>query len=164
MVKARLARPSDEDAFVRGAMGNALETEGLRLDGAVVRSAVRKLLADPGRGLCFVAEGGGAAIATAYVTFEWSDWHDAWYWWIQSLYVLPGRRGQGVYTALYRFIQEEARRRGGVRSIRLYVERGNEKGLRAYRGHGMAEAPYLVFEQALGPVSPPQAPSHQAPL
>jgi len=147
MVTVRLSRPDDEDAFVRGTLGNAWETERLRLDEAVVRRAVRKLLADPSKGLCVVAEDAGAAIGTAYVTFEWSDWHDAWYWWIQSLYVVPERRGQGVYTATYRFIQEEARRRGGVRSIRLYVEKANENGLRAYRGHGMTETPYLVFEQ-----------------
>jgi ribosomal protein S18 acetylase RimI-like enzyme len=166
MVTVRLARPSDEDAFVRGTMGNAWETEQLRLDEAVVRRGVRKLLADSSKGLCFVAEDsvepaglgalGGrkaanrpAAIATTYVTFEWSDWHDAWYWWIQSLFVAPDRRGQGIYTAMYRFIQQEARRRGGVRSIRLYVEKENETGLRAYRGHGMEELPYLVFEQKL---------------
>jgi ribosomal protein S18 acetylase RimI-like enzyme len=149
MVTVRLARPTDEDAFVRGTMGNAWETEALRLDEAVVRRAVRKMLADPAKGLCFVAEDKGAAIATTYVTFEWSDWHDAWYWWIQSLFVAPDRRGQGVYSAMYRFIQAEARRRGGVRSIRLYVEKENEKGLRAYRGHGMEELPYLVFEQKL---------------
>ena len=149
MVMVRLARPTDEDAFVRGALGNAWETEQLRLDEAVVRSGVRKLLADPAKGLGLVAEDQGAAIGTTYVTVEWSEWHDAWYWWIQSLYVAPDRRGQGVYTTMYRFIQAEARRRGGVRSIRLYVEKENEKGLRAYRGHGMKETPYLVFEQVL---------------
>jgi GNAT superfamily N-acetyltransferase len=148
-VTVRLARPSDEDAFVRGTMGNAWETEQLRLDETVVRRGVRKMLADPVKGLCFAAEEDGAVVGTTYVTFEWSDWHDAWYWWIQSLFVAPDRRGQGVYSAMYAFIQDEARRRGDVRSIRLYVEKANEKGLRAYRGHGMEELPYLVFEQKL---------------
>jgi ribosomal protein S18 acetylase RimI-like enzyme len=168
MVTVRPALPSDEDAFVRGALGNAWESERLRLDEAVVRRAVRKMLADPAKGLGFVAEdsvepeGLGAlsgrtaahprqAVGTTYVTSEWSDWHDAWYWWIQSLYVVPPARGQGVYTAMYRFLLEQARQAGDVRSVRLYVERDNEAALRAYRGHGMAELPYLVFEQALGP-------------
>ena len=145
----RLATPADVDACVRGDLGNAWETEQVRLDEATVRRAWTTLLADPSKGLCFVAVEGGKAVGTTYVTFEWSTWHDAWYWWIQSLYVAPERRGQGVYSAMYRFIQDEARRRGGVRSIRLYVEKENEKGLRAYRGHGMKETPYLVFEQVL---------------
>lgn len=147
MVTVRVAGPHDAAAFVRGTMGNAWETESLRLDEATVRRGVAKLLADPAKGLCIVAEDRGTAVGTMYVTFEWSDWHDAWYWWIQSLYVDPGHRGTGVYTAMYRFLQGEARRRGGVRSIRLYVEKANENGLRAYRGHGMEELPYLVFEQ-----------------
>ena len=149
MADVRVAGPQDLEAFVRGTLGNAWETESLRLDEATVRRGVAKLLADPAKGLCVVAEDGGEAVGTMYVTFEWSDWHDAWYWWIQSLYVVLSSRGQGVYSAMYRFLQDEARRRGGVRSIRLYVERSNENGLRAYRGHGMEELPYLVFEQRL---------------
>ena len=149
MASVRPATPADLEAFVRGTLGNAFETEGLRLDEATVRRGVAKLLADPARGLCLAAVEGGAVVGTGYVTFEWSDWHDAWYWWIQSLYVVPERRGQGVYSAMWAWLQGEARRRGGVRSIRLYVERGNELGLRAYRGHGMEELPYLVFEKSL---------------
>lgn len=144
---ARWATPADEDAFVRGALGNAWETEALRLDEATVRRAVRRLLADPARGLGVVAEDRavGEAVGTLYLTAEWSDWHDAWYWWVQSLYVAPAHRGRGAYSAMYRFLRAEAARRGDVREVRLYVERGNEAGLRAYRGHGMRELPYLVF-------------------
>ena len=148
-VTCRAARAGDLDALVRATLGNAFETEALRLDPAVVRPAVQALLADPRKGLAFVAEDGGAVVGSLYVTFEWSDWHGAWYWWIQSLYVVPGRRGEGVYTALYRFVQGQARAAGDVRSIRLYVEKANEAGLRAYRGHGMKEAPYVVFEQTI---------------
>lgn len=148
-MKCRQAKANDLDALVRSTQGNAWETEQLRLEEAPVRRAVKKLLADPVRGRAFVVEDKGAVIASLYVTYEWSDWHDAWYWWIQSLFVVPGRRGQGVYTALYRFVQDEARKAGNVRSIRLYVEKANETGLRAYRAHGMKEAPYIVFEQSL---------------
>lgn len=148
-VTVRVARPGDEAALVRSTMGNAWETEGLKLDETLVRRATTKLLADPSKGLALVAEEGGKVVASLYVTFEWSDWHDAWYWWIQSLYVVPEQRGQGIYTTLYKAVQDEARKRGDVRSIRLYVERHNEVGLRAYRGHGMTETPYLVFEQTL---------------
>ena len=148
-VTIRAAQPGDEAALVRSTMGNAWETEGLRLDESLVKRAVAKLLADPAKGLAFVAEDGGKVVASLYVTFEWSDWHDAWYWWIQSLYVAPTHRGQGIYTQLYKAVQEGGRTRGDVRSIRLYVEKHNEVGLRAYRGHGMKESPYLVFEDLL---------------
>jgi ribosomal protein S18 acetylase RimI-like enzyme len=62
------------------------------------------------------------------------------------VYVVPERRGTGVYSAMYRHLQAEAKRAGEVRAVRLYVETSNGDALRAYRGHGMKEAPYGVYE------------------
>lgn len=146
MPTVRDARPTDEDTLLRSTLGNAFESEGLRLDEAVARRGVRALLADPRKGRAFVAEDDGRAVGSLYVTYEWSDWHAQWYWWIQSVYVVPERRGTGVYSALYRHLQAEARKAGDVRAVRLYVETHNEAALRAYRGHAMQEAPYRVFE------------------
>ncbi len=145
-VAVRPARRDDAQTLARNAMAMAFESEGLRLAGDVVLRGTRDLLADPGKGRVFVAESGGEVVGSTYVTAEWSDWHAAWYWWIQSVYVSPGHRGKHVYTALYRAIQEAARATGDVRSVRLYVESHNEAALRAYRGHGMVETPYKVFE------------------
>ena len=148
-VTVRAARASDIEALCRSTLGNAFESEGLRLDEAAVRRGVGLLLADPAKGRAFVAEAGGEVAGSLYVTFEWSDWHAQWYWWIQSLFVVPGRRGTGVYSALYRHLLDQASLAGDVRAIRLYVEGHNETALRAYRGHGMAETAYRVFEQVL---------------
>lgn len=150
-VRVRPAQPADLDALVVSTLGNALESEGIRLDEATARRGVEQLLRDPHKGRVFVAEAAGEVVASTYVTFEWSDWHAAWYWWIQSVYVRPQRRGQHVYTALYRAIQDAARQEGDVRAVRLYVEAHNEPALRAYRGHGMKQAPYEVFEWVVGP-------------
>ena len=149
-VTVRAARPSDVDALVISTLGNAWESERVKLDPAKVRPAVAALLADPAKGRAFVAEDGGKVVGSLYFNAEWSDWHGAWYWWLQSVFVVPERRSQGVYTALYNAVQEAARRQGDVRSIRLYVERHNEAALRAYRGHGMKETEYLVFEHVVG--------------
>jgi GNAT superfamily N-acetyltransferase len=146
----RAARPTDLDALVVSTLGNAFESEGIRLDESTARRGVGALLKDPAKGKVFVAEADGKVIASTYVTFEWSDWHDAWYWWIQSVYVQPAWRGKHVYTALYRAIQQAARKEGDVRAVRLYVEAHNEAALRAYRGHGMKKAPYEVFEWVVG--------------
>ncbi|MEA3202431.1 MAG: hypothetical protein QOI63_97 [Thermoplasmata archaeon] len=151
MVTVRAALPGDLDALVRSTLGNALESEGVRLDEATARRGVQALLADPHKGRVFVAEADGAVVASTYVTFEWSDWHAAWYWWIQSVYVAPAWRGRHVYPALDRAIQEAARAAGDVRAVRLYVESHNAPALRAYRGHGMKQAPYDVFEWVVSP-------------
>jgi ribosomal protein S18 acetylase RimI-like enzyme len=151
MVTVRAARASDADALLASTLGNALESEGIRLDAATARRGVQALLADPAKGHAFVAEAEGRIVASTYVTFEWSDWHAAWYWWIQSVYVQPAWRGRHVYTALYRAVQDAARAAGNVRAVRLYVESHNAPALRAYRGHGMEQAPYEVFEWVVGP-------------
>jgi GNAT superfamily N-acetyltransferase len=151
MVTVRAARPTDLDGLVQSTLGNALESEGIRLDPDVARRGVALLLQDPHKGKVFVAEHAGRLVASTYVTFEWSDWHAAWYWWIQSVYVQPDWRGKHVYTALYRAIQQAAREAHDVRAVRLYVEAHNEPALRAYRGHGMKPAPYEVFEWVVAP-------------
>lgn len=150
----RAARPSDIDALVASTLGNALESEGIRLDRRIATRGVRAILKDPHKGRFFVAECGGKVVGSTYVTFEWSDWHAAWYWWIQSAFVAKAARGQGVWTALYEAVRVAASLAkkadmGPVRSIRLYVESHNELGLRAYRGHGMKHCDYEVFEQAV---------------
>jgi GNAT superfamily N-acetyltransferase len=146
----RAGRASDLDALVRSTLGNAFDSEGIHLDEATVRRGVTALLDDPHKGRLFVAEDGiGKVVGSTYVTFEWSDWHAAWYWWIQSAFVAPERRGTGVWTALYRAIQAAAKQDGNVRSIRLYVEEHNELGLRAYKGHGMAKTHYEMWEQVV---------------
>lgn len=150
-VLVRPARPADLDALVRSTLGNALESEGVRLDEATARRGVEALLKDPHKGCVFVAEAGGQVVASTYVTFEWSDWHASWYWWVQSVYVAPEWRGKHVYTALYRAIQQAARDGKNVRAVRLYVESHNAPALRAYRGHGMKETPYQVFEWVVSP-------------
>lgn len=150
MVLVRPARPADAAALIRSTLGNAFESEGIRLDEATVARGVAGLLADPHKGRVFVAELGGQVVGSTYITFEWSDWHAAWYWWIQSVYVAPEHRGQHVYSALYRAIQEEARV-SAVRAVRLYVEHHNEPALRAYRGHGMQETHYKMFEWVVAP-------------
>ncbi|HUR60963.1 MAG TPA: GNAT family N-acetyltransferase [Candidatus Thermoplasmatota archaeon] len=151
VVQVRAARPADLDALVVSTLGNALESEGIRLDPPTARRGVASLLEDPHKGRVFVAEAGGKVVASTYITFEWSDWHAAWYWWIQSVYVQPEWRGKHVYTALYRAIQEAARQEKDVRAVRLYVEAHNKPALRAYHGHGMKKAPYEVFEWVVEP-------------
>jgi ribosomal protein S18 acetylase RimI-like enzyme len=146
MLTIRAGRLADVDAFSRSTLGNAFESEGLRLDEATVRRGVTALLEDSRKGMPFVAELDGQVVGTLYVTFEWSDWHASWYWWLQSVFVDPAHRGKGVYSALYAAVREAAAKAGNVRAIRLYVERNNEKALRAYRGHGMKETEYLVFD------------------
>jgi ribosomal protein S18 acetylase RimI-like enzyme len=81
------------------------------------------------------------------ITYEWSDWRNADFWWIQSVYVRPEARRQGVYAALYREIEARAQAAGAC-GIRLYVENDNQAAMRTYTSLGMEDAHYRVMERS----------------
>jgi GNAT superfamily N-acetyltransferase len=129
----------------------ALETEGKALDRAVLARGVEGVFDDPRRGFYLVAERDGAAVGSLLVTYEWSDWRCGDFWWIQSVYVVPGVRRGGVFRTLYAAARERARSAGAV-GLRLYVETENHRAQRTYAGLGMAQCHYLMYEEALPPV------------
>lgn len=50
-------------------------------------------------------------------------------WWIQSVYVNPGHRRQGLFTALYEHAKQESKKAGAC-GLRLYADNSN---LRAHK-------------------------------
>jgi len=142
----RAARRDDAAAIARFNAAMAAETESITLDAATLRAGVEAVLDDPRHGFYLVAEVGGTVVACLMITYEWSDWRNGVVWWIQSVYVLPGARKQGVYAGLYRYIQELAQRDDHVRGIRLYVDRRNAPAQQVYARLGMNGEHYQVFE------------------
>lgn len=86
---------------------------------------------------------------TLMLTFEWSDWRNGLWWWIQSVYVEPSQRRGGVFAALYRHVETLARAAPGVIGLRLYVEHANAAAQRTYAALGMHDAGYRIYEQLL---------------
>lgn len=124
----------------------ARETEGRELPAATLLAGVRALLEDPAKGLYFVAEEAGQVVGQVMITFEWSDWRNGMFWWLQSVYVREEFRGQGVFRALFEHVRQLAGQQAGVCGLRLYVERENERAKAAYERQGMTNAGYEVFE------------------
>ena len=145
----RAAEPRDLEALVGFAAAMARETEGKELDGPTLRAGVAALLADPARGRSYVVESGGTVRAALMVTFEWSDWRNGFWWWIQSVYVAPAARRQGHYRRLHEHVRALAARQPDVCGLRLYVENDNAGAQATYRELGMREAPYRIFEQPI---------------
>lgn len=129
----------------------AAESEGLELDLEALGRGVRAVLDDPARGVYFIAEAGGAAVGQVQVTFEWSDWGNGWFWWMQSVYVQPAQRRRGVLRALFDHVTKEASERGDVLGLRLYVVRGNESAIEAYTRLGMEGSEYAIYEKLWTP-------------
>ena len=84
----RLARREDAQDFVEFNQAMAFETEGKTLDQSTVDAAVKAVFDDPNKGFYVVAVDGDVIVGGLMVTFEWSDWRNAWWWWIQSVVIL----------------------------------------------------------------------------
>jgi GNAT superfamily N-acetyltransferase len=143
----RRATPADERAVVAFNAALAWETEHKRLDDDVLATGVRAVFADPAKGFYTVAEEGGEVLGQVMVTFEWSDWRNGWFWWVQSVYVRPEARRRGVFRALYEHVHRLALADPGVIGLRLYVERDNHAAQETYLRLGMKWANYLVLER-----------------
>jgi GNAT superfamily N-acetyltransferase len=123
-----------------------METEGLHLDPTCVIPGVTALLADPAKGIYYVAEIGGKVAGQLMTTYEWSDWRNGNIWWIQSVYVKQEFRRQGVFRELFKHLESLARQQKEVRALRLYMHRDNSAARNSYEHLGMHRTQYEVFE------------------
>ncbi len=146
-VTIRPARRADLEVIVEFNDRLARESESKELDQACLRQGVEAFLADPGKGRYFVAEEAGQILGQCSITYEWSDWHNGWYWWFQSVYVRADARGKGVFRRLFEHVQEEAKRSGQVPSLRLYVDESNHSAQAIYQHLGMRRSGYFVLEK-----------------
>lgn len=125
----------------------AEETEGLHLDSARVTRGVEALMDVPSRGCYFVAEHAeDGVVACLGVTYEWSDWRNGEFWWIQSVFVDAGHRRKGLFRSMYRAVERVARETASCCGLRLYVESENERAQATYASVGMSRANYVMFE------------------
>lgn len=146
-IRLRDAVAADAEAIARGNARMAEETEGVALEWERVEAGVRAVFERPERGWYVVAEDTqGHVVGQLMVTFEWSDWRNGVFWWIQSVYVAPEARRCGVYKALYGEVLRRAEADGGVCGIRLYVEKHNERAQGVYSRSGMQHTEYDMYE------------------
>ena len=128
----------------------AWETEKRRLELDRVRAGVAALLNDPLKGVYFVAEIESAASVVVagqlLITYEWSDWRNGNFWWVQSVYVAEEFRGAGIFRALFEHAHALARSQPDVCGVRLYMDAENTRARRAYERLGLRQTNYQVFE------------------
>ncbi len=148
-ITIREARPEDAGVIASYNSDMAEETEGKRLDPDRIGPGVRALLSDANKGRYWVAECEDRVIGQLMVTYEWSDWRNGSIWWIQSVYVHPDWRRQGVFSALYRHVESLVAATPGAIGLRLYVETGNATAQSTYESLGMVKPNYLVMEAML---------------
>ena len=145
-IHVRPARLTDQETIVRYNCGLARETESKTLEPSVVSAGVAAVLSDPAQGLYFVAEIGGRVAGQLMLTFEWSDWRNSHFWWLQSVYVDQSFRNRGVFRALMRDVAARAESDPACCGLRLYVHRHNEPALQTYRKLGFYQLEYEFYE------------------
>jgi ribosomal protein S18 acetylase RimI-like enzyme len=146
----RPARADDAGDIARFNLAMAQETEDKALDPVRLRAGVDAVLADARHGFYLVAEIDGANAGCLMVTYEWSDWRNGQWWWLQSVYVPEEFRRRGVFRALHAEAERRARATPGVIGMRLYVERDNVDAQSTYARLGMHDSGYRLYECEFG--------------
>jgi GNAT superfamily N-acetyltransferase len=149
LYQIREATPDDAPVIVEFNRRLAWESEHKRLDPALIGPGVAEALRRPELARYFVAERPGetdGVIGQMMITYEWSDWRNGLFWWIQSVYVRDDARRGGVFRALYDHVAGLARRTPRTCGLRLYVEHENAAALATYVKLGMKPSGHLVYE------------------
>jgi len=147
----RPAVRDDVDSIVAFSAAMAMETEQRRLDQARLREGTQSLLTTPSLGFFMVAEVQVAQrpvlVGQLMITYEWSDWRNGVFWWIQSVYVDPNWRRRGVFRRMHEAVVSQAKADPKVCGIRLYVEQENHMAETVYQRVGLALSAYKVYEE-----------------
>ncbi|GBG24912.1 Diamine acetyltransferase 2 [Hondaea fermentalgiana] len=143
----RRATLEDVETLVTFNNDSAIETENRQLDRDKIRRGLEGIIGDTSgaRGFYLVVEKENMVVACSMVTFEWSEWNAANYWWIQSVYVHKDHRRRGLFKRLYAKIYALAKEDKAA-AVRLYVEHDNERAKSTYVAMGMQPSHYLMYE------------------
>jgi len=148
----RKANLGDLEEIVDFNLKLAQETENEKLNRNIVRNGVQAVLNDNQKGFYLVAENKAdekELVGQLMITFEWSDWRNKCFWWIQSVYVDERYRNQEVFSSLYREVIKTAKSRKDISRLRLYVEKHNVKAKQVYESLGLKKTQYEVYELPL---------------
>ena len=146
MINVRFAVPEDAGDIVEFQLKMAQETENLALNPDTVLKGVVAVFENSSLGKYFVSESDGEVVASMMLTPEWSDWRNSTFLWIQSVYVIPEFRKNGIFRRMYEFVKEMVENSSEYAGLRLYVEVSNKNAQNVYSKLGMTGEHYRMFE------------------
>lgn len=142
--KAQFER--DANFIIKAQIQMALETENYILKEENITKGVHEVFVDSHKGQYWVALVDDSPVGSLLQTFEWSDWRARNVWWIQSVYILPEFRGQGIYSRMYEKLKQIVENDDTLAGLRLYVDKTNEKAHALYQKLGMNSSHYHLCE------------------
>jgi len=145
----RRATHDDLDVLVDFALHEAKETEGCDADPRRLRLGVKSGLEGSAPATYWMAESQNAKpVGEISVVTEWSNFRGGYYWWVQSLFIVPEHRGTGLVDLLLDFVAAESRAADAL-DLRLYVLQSNHRAIASYRRCGFEVAPYTIMVRRL---------------
>ena len=143
----RKAKIEDIETIVEYNYNLAFETEKKRLDKDILFKGVKSLIEDEKKGIYHVCIIDNKVVGQIMYTYEWSDWRNGTFIWVQSVYVKKEYRGRGVFKALYKNVKDICENsENNFVGIRLYVEEENYIAQKAYKDLGMHKCNYYIYE------------------
>jgi ribosomal protein S18 acetylase RimI-like enzyme len=144
--KIRKAEIRDLETIVKFNYNLAKETEDKELDLEILSQGVKSILTDSSKGQYYVYEVNNKVVGQIMFTYEWSDWRNGTFLWVQSVYVDAGYRKKGIYKKLYHNVKNICDNDENITGIRLYVEKENVNAKSTYKSLGMCECNYHMYE------------------
>ncbi|MFI3209601.1 MAG: GNAT family N-acetyltransferase [Peptostreptococcaceae bacterium] len=142
----RKATLNDIQKIVEFSFNLAKETENKELNKEILTKGTENLIKDSSKGIFYVVENNNEIIAQIMTTYEWSDWRNGDFIWIQSVYVKSEYRKQGIFKKMYNEIKEICESSDKYVGLRLYVETENESAKTTYESLGMKKCDYFMYE------------------
>ena len=146
LIKIRKAIIEDLETIVKFNYNLAKQTEDKELDLEILTKGVRAMLRDTSKGQYYVYEIDGKVVGQIMNTYEWSDWRNGTFLWVQSVYVDEEYRRKGIFKELYNYIKKICDNDEDIVGIRLYVEKENLNAKATYKSLGMDECNYHMYE------------------
>jgi GNAT superfamily N-acetyltransferase len=128
------AIPTDIDAIHR-LLVDQFDEHDIPMSQEMLRQAIAEIFHKEGLGLFLVARDGGEVIGLAALSFAWTLEYAGKTAWLDELYVVPERRGQGIGRALLEQVIGEARALG-CKAIDLEVDKAHYRAERLYEREG----------------------------
>ncbi len=127
----------------------AVEANNPPLDVAKSIAGVQAIIDDPRIGFFLVIEESEQIISMLLITREWSDWRNADWYLIQSVYTLPDHRRKGCFTRLLAAVEKMARDDVQCCGLKLEVRKDNHRAQAVYTTLGFSDFHHKVMTKEL---------------
>jgi len=147
IMSVRRAVLDDLPHLVEFTVEEAREAENSIKIPATLTKGIKKALEDDSVAMYWIlSDENDHPIGSVSALKEWSDWNAGYYWWIQSMYLVPSQRGKGKMRILLGAVRAAMAQEQGLQ-LRLYVHEDNKAAIKAYDKAKFVHSKYKIMTQ-----------------